>query len=139
MMSEQRKQRVKHFLFLVFGFVSSKTMLNFILGLQMNYQFLKSCVAQAPIVTMQDSSKNSILSMIPSKCKEGRGKRERIENLFSEVISEYEDSMKKATSKLFECDMQFHWSYSRHFIRLRKYSLSLVFQILPCSHFILKR
>ena len=64
----------------------------------MNYQFLKSCVAQAPIVSMQDSSKNSILSMIPKKCKEGRGRQERINSLFEEVITEYEDSMKKATS-----------------------------------------
>ena len=62
----------------------------------MNYQFLKKCVESAPITPMQQELFDNILSMIPENLKTSTVCKEVIEELFTEISTDFTSSMKKS-------------------------------------------
>ena len=66
---------------------------------QMNYQFLKKCVESAPITPMQQELFDNILSMIPESLKKSKVCKDVIEELFEEISTDFNKSMKKSMGK----------------------------------------
>ena len=67
---------------------------------RVNYQFLKKCVEQAPIVPIQQEWFDNILHLIPEHLKTPKN-REVIEETLREVGDNFSKSMQKSHSKLF--------------------------------------
>ncbi|GFS01672.1 dynein heavy chain 12, axonemal-like [Elysia marginata] len=63
---------------------------------EMNYRFLKGCVESAPVEEMQQSWADSILSMVPENLRSGPVLRDLLQELFTEVRSHFESSMRKS-------------------------------------------
>ncbi|GFO33725.1 dynein heavy chain 12, axonemal-like, partial [Plakobranchus ocellatus] len=64
--------------------------------IQLNYRFLKGCVESGPVEAMQQSWADSILSMVPESLRTGAVLRELMQELFTEVRSNFESSMRKS-------------------------------------------
>jgi len=71
---------------------------NFIL--QLNYEFLRKCVASGPITPMGAASWENILSYIPAKYISNPSMQPLIRELDQEVHQQYEETIRKTTSKL---------------------------------------
>lgn len=65
---------------------------------RLNYQFLKKCVEQAPVVPIQQHWFDNILKLIPSHLKTAKN-REVIEETLVEVGENFSKSMQKSLSE----------------------------------------
>lgn len=66
--------------------------------IRLNYQFLKKCVEQAPVVPIQREWFDNILRLIPEELKTPKN-REVIEQTLQEVGENFSKSMQKSLSK----------------------------------------
>ena len=66
---------------------------------RLNYQFLKHCVEQAPVVPIQQEWFDNILKLIPDELKTAKN-REVIQETLREVGENFSKSMQKSLSKL---------------------------------------
>ena len=66
---------------------------------RLNYQFLKNCVEQAPVVPIQQEWFDNILKLIPDELKTAKN-REVIQETLREVGENFSKSMQKSLSKL---------------------------------------
>ena len=67
---------------------------------QNNYQFLKGSVEQCPIVPMQKEWADRIVQMIPENLRNKPVFKEVLQELFVEVHSNFNASMKKSMGKI---------------------------------------
>ena len=65
---------------------------------RLNYQFLKKCVEQAPVVPIQQEWFDNILELIPTHLKTPKN-REVIEDTLREVGENFSKSMQKSLSE----------------------------------------
>ena len=65
---------------------------------RLNYQFLKNCVEQAPVVPIQQEWFDNILKLIPDELKTAKN-REVIQETLREVGENFSKSMQKSLSK----------------------------------------
>ncbi|XP_064606960.1 dynein axonemal heavy chain 12-like isoform X2 [Liolophura sinensis] len=62
----------------------------------LNYQYMKKCVQQSPIIPMQQEWFDNIISLIPPRLRLTSQLRDVIQELFEEVSTDFEGSMKKS-------------------------------------------
>jgi hypothetical protein len=67
-----------------------------LLFLQLNYQFMKTCVECAPVTEIQQEWFDNILQMIPDRLKSDAYMKEVIDELFQEISVNFNQSMKKS-------------------------------------------
>lgn len=72
------------------------------LFLQLNYEFLRKCVASGPVTPMGSASWENILSYIPAKYISNPRMQPLIKELDQEIHQQYEETIRKTTSKLGE-------------------------------------
>ena len=64
--------------------------------IQLNYRFLKGCVESGPVEAMQHSWADRILQMVPEHLRNAKVLHELLEDLFTEVRSNFENSMRRS-------------------------------------------
>ena len=67
--------------------------------LQLNYEFLRKCVASGPVTPMGSASWENILSYIPAKYISNPRMQPLIKELDQEIHQQYEETIRKTTSK----------------------------------------
>lgn len=60
---------------------------------------MKKCVQQSPIIPMQQEWFDNIISLIPPRLRHTSQLRDVIQELFEEVSTDFEGSMKKSIGK----------------------------------------
>ena len=65
--------------------------------LQLNYEFLRKCVASGPVTPMGSASWENILSYIPAKYISNPRMQPLIKELDQEVHQQYEETIRKTT------------------------------------------
>lgn len=76
--------------------MSAKSECSIFIFWQLNYKFLKSCVENGPVEAMQHSWIEKICKLIPEHLCQGKKLHELMQELFEEVRSDYESSMRKS-------------------------------------------
>ena len=82
---------------------------------QLNYQYLKGSVESGPVTPMQQEWAEHIIKMIPEHLRNKPDLKEVLKELFMEVHSNFNDSMKKSMGEerafnLFLCILlQYEW------------------------------
>lgn len=66
---------------------------------QLNYEFLKKCVASGPVTPMGSASWENILSYIPAKYLSNPRMQPLIKELDQEIHQQYEETIRKTTGK----------------------------------------
>lgn len=74
--------------------------------LQLNYEFLRKCVASGPVTPMGSASWENILSYIPAKYISNPRMQPLIKELDQEVHQQYEETIRKTTG-ICVCDMNY--------------------------------
>ena len=65
----------------------------------MNYEFLRQCVASAPVTPMLPDTWERILGRVPKKYQSSPLTSPLLPQLHSEVKSKYEDTIRRTTGK----------------------------------------
>lgn len=65
----------------------------------MNYEFLRQCVASAPVTPMLPDTWERILSRVPKKYQSSPLTSPLLPQLHSEVKTKYEDTIRRTTGK----------------------------------------
>lgn len=73
-----------------------------ILSFQINYLFMKECVASNPVVPIQQQWLMSMLKCVPESLREGKDRKLLVEELFGEVTRDFEMSMKRCVGKCYK-------------------------------------
>ncbi|XP_038668758.1 dynein heavy chain 12, axonemal [Scyliorhinus canicula] len=62
---------------------------------RLNYLFMKRCVESSPVVPIQKQWLDSILTLVPRSLREGKVREIIVNELFAEVVEDFENSMKR--------------------------------------------